>query len=64
MSLIYCLIKKALPLHQKSGYEPAKPGKPWLNQTYQAFDNYQLKLKAWLSLVLPGFQDKPGYNLP
>ena len=35
-----------------------------MNQTYQAFDNYQLKLKAWLSLVLPGFQGMPGYNLP
>ena len=29
----------------------------------QAFDNYQLKLKAWLSLVLPGFQGKPRISL-
>ena len=27
------------PLHQKSGLKPGEPGKPWLNQTYQAFDN-------------------------
>ena len=53
-------------LAPKSGWKPGEPpDKPWLNQTYQAFDNYQLKLKAWLSLVLPCFQQgKPGYDLP
>ena len=58
------LLTMSLPLHQKSGLKPGESGKPWLIQTYQIFGNYQLKLKAWLSLVLPGFQGKPGYNLP
>ena len=51
-------------LAPKVWLKACEPGKPWLNQTYQAFDNYQLKLKAWLSLGLPGVQGKPGYSLP
>ena len=62
--VVHSTTHRTTPLHQKSGWKPGEPGKPWWNQTQQAFDNYQRNLKAWLSLVLPGFQGKPGYNLP
>ena len=50
------LLTMSFPLHQKSGLKPGEPGKPWLNQTYQIFGNYQLKLIAWFSLGYQAFK--------